>query len=98
MQINEEPMILKKYDQCNLISVWAPRYHDRKVLINPAKVGPNNKIVFPKAPALPGVYYLSGKTIKKYPKESNGTAMMYVVPVSELRPLIINEKDIRAYI
>lgn len=98
MTINENPMILSKWTQKNLITIWSPRYHDKKVLINPAKVGQHNKIIFTKAPSLSGVYYLSGKVIKSYPKESNGTIACYVVPVSELRPLEITERDMRVFI
>lgn len=98
MQINDEPITFGKYDSMNFIQIWSPRYHDQKVLINPAKVGVHNKVVFTKAPSLPGTYYLSGATIRKFKKESNGTMQCYVVPVSELRPLIINERDMRALI
>ena len=87
MTINEEPFIVSKYVQMNFIPIWSPRYHDKRVLINPAKVGEHNKVVFTKTKSLPGSYYLSGKTIRKYPKESNGTIPCFVVPVSELRPL-----------
>lgn len=95
MNINDDPMILDKLTPVNLISIWQPRYHDKVVLINPAKVGEHNKIVFTKALSLTGTYYLSGKTIRKHKKESNGTIACFVVPLSELRPLQINERDWR---
>lgn len=98
MIINEEPMILSKWEPKNLIEIWQPRYHDKKVLINPAKVGRHNKVIFTKAPSLTGTYYLSGEKIKKYPKESNGTIMCYCVDVSELRPLEETIKDMRSLI
>jgi hypothetical protein len=95
MQINEDAMVVSKYAQMNFIPIWEPRYHDKKILINPAKVGEHNKIKFTKAPSLPGEYYLSGKTIKKSKKESNGTIDCYAVDVAELRPLQINKRDWR---
>lgn len=88
-------MIIDKYTPLQNIVVFQPRWHDRKVLIAGFKVGEHNKITFPKTPSMKGDFYLSGKTIRKYPKESNGKIMCYVVPIDELQPLEINEKDWR---
>jgi hypothetical protein len=67
------------------------------VLLAAHKVGEHNKIVFTKSPALGSQpYYLSAKQIKKYPKETNGKIICYAVPIDELRPLEINERDWRA--
>lgn len=98
MIINENPVILSKWEPKNLISIWEPLYSEKLVLINPAKVGAHNKIIFTKAKSLPGTYYLSGKTIKSYKKRSNGSIMCYAVNVSELRPLQITERDLKAVI
>lgn len=98
MQINDNPVIVDKMTPMNKISIWEPRYHDNRVLIHPNKVSAHNKIVFTKAPSLSGTYYLAGRTIRKYNKVSNGSVQCYAVPISELRPLQINEKDIRILI
>lgn len=91
-------VVVDKYTPLNLISIWSPRYHDNKVLINPRKVGDHNKIVFTKAPSLPLEYYMSGKMIRSFKKESNGSIMCFCVPVEELKVLKINEKDWRALV
>lgn len=96
MTINEEPVILDKFTPKNLIEIWHPLYSEELVLIHPTKVGQHNKIVFTKAQSLPGEYYLSGNTIKSCKKRSNGTVKCYAVPLSELRPLQINQKDMRS--
>lgn len=98
MKINDEPITLSKWTPKNLIEIWEPLYSENLVLINPSKVGQHNLIRFTKAKSLTGQYYLSGKTIRKYKKRSNGTAMMWVVPLSELRPLEITERDLRVLI
>jgi hypothetical protein len=68
-----------------MIEIWQPRYKDRKVLIATYKVGDTNTIVFTKAKYLKGkVFKCSGETIRKYPKETNGTIECYAVPMSEL--------------
>ncbi len=88
-------MIIDKLTPLKDIVIWQPRWHDKRVLIACHKVGEHNRITFTKAPTYPDVYYLSGKTIKKYKKESNGTIDCYSVPLSELEPLEINQKDWR---
>lgn len=80
-------MTLCKHIPMRTLEVWQPRWHDRRALIACYKVAEHNKVIFPKAPTLPGVYYLSGKTIRKYKKESNGTIDCYAVPIDELTPL-----------
>lgn len=92
-------MIVKKFTPLNYFEIWSPRYKDNRVLLAAHKVGENNKIVFTKAQHMgTEPYYLSGKTIRKYPKESNGKVMCYAVPLDELEPLEIDEKDIRGVI
>lgn len=90
-------MIIDKFTPLNFFEIWQPRYHDGKVLLAAHKVGTHNKIVFTKAPSLgTKPYYISGKTVKKYKKESNGKIDCYVVPVDVLEPLEINQKDLRS--
>jgi hypothetical protein len=43
-------------------------------------------------------YYVSGATVKKYKLEDNGKISCYAVPIDELEPLEIEERDIRAII
>lgn len=83
-------MQLNKYVPITTISIWEPRWHDRKVLIDPNKVREHNKIVFTKAKSLANKeFYVSGKTIKRHKKESNGTMLCYCVPLDKLEPLEI---------
>jgi hypothetical protein len=92
-------MLLGKYDQCSYFGIFSRRYHDNKVLLAAHKVGTHNKIVFLKDKGMgTEPYYCSGKTIKKYGTTSNGSIKVYVVPIEELEPLTINQKDIRALI
>jgi len=88
-------VLIDRLTPLNKIEIWEPRWKDRKVLIATYKVGEHNKIVFTKAPSMPGEYYLSGKTIKKCPKETNGKIPVYAVPVDKLEKLEINERDWR---
>jgi hypothetical protein len=67
------------------IEIWAPRWHDRKVLIACHKVGVSNEIVFTKAPTLKGIYTIKGSEVEKYPKESNGVLDCFAVPLDQLR-------------
>lgn len=85
-------MLLDKYAQTHFFEIWEPRYSDKRVLLNCRKVGTHNKIVFTKAKSMgTDPYYLSGKTIKKYPKEYNGSIFCYAVPLEKLEPLEISE-------
>lgn len=70
----------------NKIEIFAPRYHDRKVLIAQYKVGVNNQIVFTKAKHLKGmVFEIKGAQVERYPLESNGTLPCYAVPLEDLK-------------
>lgn len=80
--------------ELNTIEIWQPRYHDRKVLINPLKVAEHNKVVFTKAGGLNGAYYISGQVIKSYPKESNGTIDCYCVDLDKLEKIATPEGKI----
>lgn len=66
-----------------MISIWQPRWHDRKVLIAKYKVQfGDNDIQFTKAKNLKDkVYRLAGKEIAKHPLETNGTIECYAVPL-----------------
>ena len=77
-------MQLPRLTAAQNISIIAPRYRDKKVLIAKFKVGTHNIVKFTKAPSLPDEYYLTGTTITKYPLESNGKIPCYAVPIDEL--------------
>jgi hypothetical protein len=90
---------LAKYTPAAFFSIWQPRYRDKKVLLAKYKVQTHNKIVFTKAPSMgTEPYYVSGATVKKYKLEDNGKISCYAVPIDELEPLEIEERDIRAII
>lgn len=80
-------MTLSRTLPLNKIEIFAPRWHDRVVLIATFKTKQDNIVVFTKTPSLQGEFYVSGETIKKYPKETNGTIDCYAVPLSELEPV-----------
>ena len=66
--------------------IWHPLYSENRVLIACHKVGEHNIIEFTKAKSLPGLYYVSGKTARKYKKTSNGQIDCFSIPLSELQP------------
>lgn len=80
-------MILNRLMTASKIDIWQPRWKDRKILIAKFKVGTHNEITFSKTKSMPGTYYLSGETIKKYPLETNGKIACYAVHMDELESL-----------
>lgn len=80
-------MVLSKDTPCQVIDIWQPRWKDRRILIAKFKVGQHNEVTFSKTKSLPGTYYLSGETIKKYPLETNGRIACYAVHMDELEKL-----------
>lgn len=80
-------MLLNKLTPAQKIDIWSPRWKDRRILIAKFKVGNHNEITFSKTKSLPGIYYLSGATIKKYPLETNGKIACYAVHMDELETL-----------
>jgi hypothetical protein len=68
----------------SVITIWSPRYHDRKVLIAKYKVQDSNVVKFTKDKRLTGSYPLTRAQIVKYPLESNGTIPCYAVSLDEL--------------
>lgn len=82
----DEAVRLCKHRGAACIAIWEPRYHDNRVLIACRKVRDHNIIKFTKAPSMQGLWYVSGKNIRKYPKASNGTIACFSVPLEELKP------------
>ena len=65
----------------NTIEIFAPRFHDMKVLIAPYHVKTGmNRIVFTKT-WRDKVLLMDGANIKSYPMEWNGTIGCHAVPV-----------------
>lgn len=70
--------------------IWQPRWRDKTVLIAKRVVVEHNLVRFTEAPSLgDGLYYLSGKTIRKYPAESmktsrGGSILVHPVSLDEL--------------
>lgn len=92
-------MKIDKFTPLNYFEIWQPRWHDKVVLLKAQKVGTHNKIIFTKAPSMGDQpYYVSGGTVKKYPKETNGAIDCYAVPIQELELLEINQRDLREVI
>jgi hypothetical protein len=72
-----------------MITIWNPRWHDRKVLIAKYRVvnGPNI-IRFTKAKSLKDKdYMMTGEQIRTYPLETNGKIPCYAVPLDELQEI-----------
>lgn len=81
-------MKLGRLTQFHYFEVWHPRYHDQKVLLAAHRVGEHNKVVFTKSQSMgTNPYYVSGREVKKYPRESNGSIMCYAVDIAALKPL-----------
>lgn len=66
--------------------IWQPRWRDRKVLLAKHKVGSDNFITFSKTPSLPGVFHITGSSVRNCPIEYIGPKKMacYAVPLDEL--------------
>lgn len=101
-QLDEQPEATKPVTLCRhrgaaKIEIWAPRYHDRRVLINPLRVKEHNVIALTRANSLNGLYYLSGKTIRKYPKSSNGSIKCFAVKLDDLIPFEWEERCMHDY-
>ena len=97
IEVGEE-ITFPKYTSFNYFEIWQPRWRDKVVLLAARKVGNLNKIKFTKAKSMGDRYYfVSGATIKKCKKETNGTIPCYAVPLGKLRPLEIEEKSHHDY-
>lgn len=73
----------------NTIEIFAPRWHDRKILLGEWKIGVMNKVVV-KDKRLPLPLYISGKDAMKYPTEvkkskSGQPFTVRVIPIDDFR-------------
>lgn len=82
----DEPVRLCKHVTTRKHTIWEPKWSTRQVLILCAKTGDHNLITFTKTNNWQGVFYVSGKTARKYKKVSNGTSMCYPIPLDDLQP------------
>jgi hypothetical protein len=80
-------MLLGRKTACQYFEIFAPRWHDRVVLLAAHKVGTHNKIIFTKAPTLQGEWYISGRDVHQCPLESNGKIACYAVKIQFLEPI-----------
>lgn len=79
-------MKLCKHSGAKHHDIWHPLYSENRVLVAANKIGTHNIIKFSKAKSMPGLYYVSGKTARKYKKTTNGVIDVLAVPLSELEP------------
>lgn len=92
-------MKLGKFTPFRYFEIWHPKYSDQTVLLAIHKVGEHNKIVFTKSSSMgTEPYYVSGDTVKKCKKESNGKIQCYAVPLNKLETLELDNKDLRGII
>ena len=97
-------MKLNKFDQRAVHKIQKPIWGGRKVGIATYKVAEHNEIRITATnkrnePLYPLPFYISGKKLKKYPKEpvrSYPDVKVHVVPIEDLETLEIEEKDMRA--
>lgn len=81
-----------KHIPMSSFSIWSRRFHDNRVLLAAHKVGERNKVFFTKDPTLgTNPYFISGKDVKKYPKQPNGKISVYAVPFDEFEKLEYKE-------
>lgn len=66
------------------ISVWQPRWHDRKVLVAQYKVKKGMNIIKITEGAAQGKYQMSEVAIRSYPLETNGAILCYALPLEKL--------------
>ena len=70
----------------NTIEIYAPRWHDRTVLVAKHKVFagvPRHIIKFTKAPTLKDKYMIDTAKLVKYPVITNGVIDCYAVPLAD---------------
>lgn len=94
-------MKLPKYTQFSVFDIYAPRWHDKTVLVHAQRLKNAKtqwiKIKFTKSPTMEGDWVISKQKALSFPLGTNGTTQMRIIPLKELEPLeLIN--DIREVI
>jgi hypothetical protein len=84
-------MKLCKHSGIRYFDIHHPRYHDKRVLLACHKVGTHNIIRFSQAKSLEGLFYIEGRTVRKYKIENNGAIDVYAVLLSDLEPFELSE-------
>jgi hypothetical protein len=97
MKTEEVVKLCKHRQNMAKIEIFAPRYSTREVLIHQLKVKEHNIIALTKANSLNGLYYISGKRVRKGRNDTNGTAPMYAVKLDDLLPFEWEERCIHEY-
>jgi hypothetical protein len=70
-------------EQINTITIFAPRFHDMKVLVKPWRIQDGvNKIIFTKT-WQDKVLLMEGEKMKTYPMEGHGETGVYAIPVND---------------
>jgi len=72
--------------------IWNPRWHDKRVMIACNKVSDHNVVEFTKAKSLNGLFYISGKTARKYKRTTNGQIDCYAIPLDEFSNFAWDER------
>lgn len=90
-------MRLSKFTPLTTFDIWQPRWHDKTVLLSVGKVRAAKtkylRIIFSKTPSMDGDWVIDTTQVKKHKKETNGTIQCYVVPLSELLPLEVVDRE-----
>lgn len=78
----------------NQIHIWAPRWHDRVVLIADRRLLAHNEIII-EHKDFPAPFYISGKVAKSFPLEqmntkSGGTIAVRAIPLKELEKEVLD--------
>ena len=85
-------MKLNRLDPVNQLTIFAPRWRDRVVLLADWKIGTHNRIDIKSKgadghPHYPSPMYVSGAKAKSYPVESVKGFKMRPVPLAELEAM-----------
>lgn len=67
-----------------IVPIWEPRYHDDCMLIDKDKVRDYTQIRFTKTNKFPGIFWIPGDVVRKYPLQPNGGTEVHQVPMFEL--------------
>lgn len=77
---------------CNVLTILAPRWKDRTVLLADWKIGLHNEIRITASRKdgslfFPQPFYMSGEKVKTYPTQQHSQRRVYIVPIDDLEVL-----------